>query len=103
MRTTAEYNRSLMDPGDVEARPDEVCRHGRTGYCHDDALPAEREAVEHLYRHAFDYSHDDAYAAWVIEQAWVPGAVYVSAVSHRLDYEKWRAQAVDTHSQAAKL
>jgi len=33
-----------------------LCSHGYAGYCHDDALPVEREAFEALYRHAYDYA-----------------------------------------------
>lgn len=50
-----------------------TCQHGLTGYCHDDATPAERESFAFLHRHAFDWASVDGslyrdeaerYAAW---------------------------------------
>lgn len=41
-----------------------ACQHGREGYCHDEATPAEREAMTVLHRHAYNwalpYGRDEA-------------------------------------------
>lgn len=59
-----------------------MCQHGRTGYCHDDATPAERTAFANLYAHAFAWAAkladvqratlDDAeaYAGWFAARAY---------------------------------
>lgn len=67
--------------------PSTTCRHGVTGYCHDNATPAERDAFSALYGHAFDYAVDrdrdtaEHYAAYyagayfrdAVRDEWLPG------------------------------
>lgn len=33
-----------------------MCQHGREGYCHDEALPEQREAFDTLHRHAYAWA-----------------------------------------------
>lgn len=79
---------------DVAARTAPTCAHGVTGYCADEALPAEREAVEYLHRSAYDWAirtrgdRDlaETFATWTVRDAWTPGCVVVER-SHRLDWD----------------
>lgn len=85
-----------LDAGETPARVAEVCSHGREGYCYDDASPAEREAVDFVHRHAYDYAvgggvdHDtaEAYAAYAVWLAWHPGAVSLDG-SHSRDFAEF--------------
>ena len=41
-----------------------MCRHGHTGYCHDEATPEQRQAFNFLHAHAYawalPYGRDEA-------------------------------------------
>lgn len=82
------------DFGDVRARASVLCSHGREGYCADDALPGEREAIDFLYQHAYDYAlpYDrelaESYAAWTVAQAWHPGVVTMEG-SHGREFQRF--------------
>ena len=88
----------VVEPGDVVARPSAVCSHGVEGYCHDDALPEERAAVDFLFRSAFEWAsaHDgdrelaEDFAAWTVRDSWRPGVVLMEG-SHPSDFDRFRA------------
>lgn len=68
--------------GDVPARASARCSHGYEGYCHDEALPEERQAVESLHRYAFEWASRggnwdlaERFASWMVRRAWSPGVV----------------------------
>lgn len=92
--TTAQ----VVEPGDVEARLSPTCSHGVEGYCHDEALPEEREAVDFLFRHGYEWAVAhigdreiaEDYASWLVRDSWRPGVVLMGG-SHRLDYARFRA------------
>jgi hypothetical protein len=88
------------EAGDIPARQSVLCQHGTDGYCYDDALPEEREAVDFIHRHAFDYavSHEgpdlaEEYAAWCVRTSWHPG-VLVLGGSHRVDFARFLADRI---------
>lgn len=84
-----------IEPGDVLARPSAVCSHGVEGYCYDDALPGERQAVDFLHSSAYEWAaqrgdRDTAedFAAWAVRDAWRPGVVIMSGSWPR-DFERF--------------
>lgn len=87
-----------LDAGDVPARRTVLCRHGQAGYCDDDATPAERDAMNAVHRHAYDWAWlhypEDAeeYAAWYAAQCWNPGAILADAGPHPAEYERFKDQ-----------
>lgn len=91
-------SRVVAEPGDVLARPSAVCSHGVEGYCHDDALQGERQAVDFLHRSAYEWAltnhggRDTAedYAAWTVRDCWRPGVVLMGG-SHPRDFERFLA------------
>lgn len=84
-----------LEHGDVPARRTVLCRHGRTGYCDDDATPEERACMNDIFRHAYDWAWlgrlDDAeeHAAWFAAQCWNPGAI-ISDGWHSSEYERFK-------------
>jgi hypothetical protein len=65
-----------------------TCQHGNEGYCHDEATPAEREAMRSLHEHAFNwalpYGRDEAerYAAAYTAENYAAAAEGDVTVSH---------------------
>lgn len=58
-----------------------TCRHGETGYCHDDATPTQRDQAAFLHQHAWKYASGESgnrwqrdfaerFASWLVAQAW---------------------------------
>jgi hypothetical protein len=83
--------------GDVPTLRAIECRHGHLGYCADDAVPGEREAIDALYQHAFEYGvrqgdrdRAERYAAWLLAASWRPGALFMRG-SHAVDFPEFVA------------
>lgn len=87
-----------VEAGDVPARESAVCSHGREGFCYDDALPAERDAIAFVHEHSFawalahtgDREVAERYAEWSVAESWHPGAVLLGG-SHGRDFERFSA------------
>lgn len=71
----------LLSVGDVQARRETRCKHGRVSYCATCAKRGERAMVEAIHEAAHEwavvreYRWPEEFAAWCVWDAWRPGSV----------------------------
>ncbi len=75
------------------------CRHGRTGFCWDDATADERAAFDFAYGHAYTWAEGrgrdvaEDYAAYYAGAYYADLAANEDVPSHPVEFHRWFARS----------